>query len=529
MKTQRVHRRKLRFTSTKDANPVVSVTVERATKRPIKRRKRRQRSRRISPAPAFESTNRSADGLAEATWSDIQERFAAAKSLGEITRIMLRFFKEYEDLQSSASGPVFPILIPSSEIYKMKVPRKRRIYDVLHVLEGIGVIKRVRGDETRRTKSGYFLYYGKAAVVQRLAEMKNISAQARVEFRQSHRQKMTSTVEEDSAIVTVFEKQAAVEKWPCLVTTTVCFLGLLFQQDYLVGVTLPAVSSRLIEAKKFIGALKSSPWMETPYSDVHRRVYDVMSVLVSCNMIGTALGSACDPSDKCFSKKYARFNYNIFTDPRVLFAARDSGSQYKDEPVVDAMETNLHDVRSPMPRTLEDRLISPPLGYWQRVHADTALILSPIFSSAAVQVSDASNSEMANWEPFGYDENMGIAVQRSTSSYIQPETNMKCRSEGQSAPRAQDLFSPLGKESIEKNEWYDESLKQIGLHDAYQIDWDVNIKSEDFSRESWGSHQPAPYAPVETQRLQVDRVDVRLANLDCNEMLTEDVSTNFFC
>ncbi|RMX66406.1 hypothetical protein KXD40_002067 [Peronospora effusa] len=84
MKTQRVHRRKLRFTSTKDANPVVSVTVERATKRPIKRRKRRQRSRRISPAPAFESTNRSADGLAEATWSDIQERFAAAKSLGEM-------------------------------------------------------------------------------------------------------------------------------------------------------------------------------------------------------------------------------------------------------------------------------------------------------------------------------------------------------------------------------------------------------------------------------------------------------------
>ncbi|CAI5747378.1 unnamed protein product [Peronospora destructor] len=530
MKAQRVHRRKLRFTSTKDATPVVSVTAERATKRPIKRRKRRQRSRRVSPAPALGSTNRSANGLAEATWSDIQERFTAAKSLGEITRIMLQFFKEYEDLQGSASSHVFPILIPSSEIYKMKVPRKRRIYDVLHVLEGIGVIKRVRCDETRRTKGGYFLYYGKAAVVQRLAEMKNISAQARVEFRQSHRQKMTSTVEEDSAIVTVFEKQAAVEKWPCLVTTTVCFLGLLFQQDYLVGVTLPAVSSRLIEAKKFIGALESSPWMETPYSDVHRRVYDVMSVLVSCNMIGTALGSACDPSDKCFSKKYARFNYNIFTDPRVLFAARDSGSQWKNDPVVDATGTNLRDVRSPTPRALEDRLISPPLGYWQRVHADTALIISPIFSPAAVQVSDASNSETVNWEPFGYDDSM--AIQCSTNSYVRPGNSMKCRPEGPSGRRAQDLFSPLGKESTERDEWYDESLKQIGLYDADQIDWDVSIKSEDSSRECWGSHRPAaiaPYVPVEAQRFQVDRVDVRLANFDCHEMLTEDASTNFFC
>ncbi|CAH0515353.1 unnamed protein product [Peronospora belbahrii] len=538
MKAQRTHRRKLRFTSTKDTVPVVTVMVEQASKRPVKRRKRRQRSRRVSPTPAFGSSNRSANSLPEPTWCNIQERFIAAKSLGEITRIMLQFFKLYEDLQGSASDPaVFPIFIPSSEIYKMKVPRKRRIYDVLHVLEGIGVIKRVRCGETRRTKGGYFLYFGKAAVVQRLAEIKNVSAQARVKFRQSHCQKMTSMVEEDSTIVTIFEKQAAAEKWPCLVTTTVCFLGLLFQQDGLIGVTLPAVSSRLIEAKKFIGALESSPWIETPYSDVHRRVYDVMSVLVSCNMIGTAPGSSCDQTDKCFPRKYARFNYNIFTDPSVLFAAQDPRSQSARESTVDATETNLRDIRSPLPRALKNRLISPPLAYWQNVHAGTALIISPIFSSAVVQISDASSSEAENWEAFCYDENMGIAMQGSPATYVQPEHATECRPEYKPALRVQDLFSPLGKELTEKNDWYDEPLKQLGLYDAEQISWNASKKNEDSYCESWGSHYAVdiePYAPVEApgQQFQIDRVEVRLADLDCNDTLVEDVSSNsinFFC
>ncbi|KAG6610086.1 Coatomer subunit alpha-1 [Phytophthora cinnamomi] len=118
MKTQRAHRRKLRFSSTKVAAPVAATKAERVPKQPVKRRTRQQRSRRVSPVSS--SHNTAAQDLPSATWSDVQERLAAAKNLGELTHIMLQFFKKHEDLQGSASAPAFPIFVPASEIYKMK-------------------------------------------------------------------------------------------------------------------------------------------------------------------------------------------------------------------------------------------------------------------------------------------------------------------------------------------------------------------------------------------------------------------------
>ncbi|KAG6977569.1 hypothetical protein JG688_00000167 [Phytophthora aleatoria] len=455
MKIQRTHRRKLRFASAKDVAPVVTVMVERAPERPLKRRKRQPRPRRVSPAPT-----RLESGLPAATWSNIQEHFAAAKSLGEMyvfkrlpyEEITADFFSEHEHLQGCSSGPVFPIFVPSSEIYKMKgrtcmltgwwvsvlidryiVPRKRRIYDVLHVLEGIGVIKRVRYDERRRTNGGYFLYYGKAAVVQHLAEMKSNSAQVMVDFRKSRRSKRTSTVEEDSALVRVFEDQAAAGKWPCLVTMTVCFLGLLFQQDYQTEVGLPTLSARLGEAKKFIGTLLPSSSTEAPYRDVHRRVYDVVSVLVSCNMIATSPVPSSVPMEKGL-RKYVRFNYDIFTDPRILFATPDSVEQWND---------------------------------------------------------DTSSESMV---------------------------------------------------PMEKNDWCDESLKQLGLYDALpaedKIDWELNKKLQENYREMWGCLYPgaaSAYALVEAQPHQcwVGKVEMTSGDLECHERLDEDDmvgnTANFFC
>ncbi|KAI9907076.1 hypothetical protein PsorP6_004325 [Peronosclerospora sorghi] len=428
------------------------------------------------------------------------------------TRVVLQFFKEHENLQGPMSNPVFPIFISSSEIYTMKVPRKRRIYDVLHVLEGmeitaqyilvkaadmidtythigIGVIKRARCDEARRSKSGYFLYYGKAASVQHLAEIKNLSAKTMVEFRQSRYPKWTSVVEEDSAIVKVFENQAVVEKWPCLVTTTVCFLGLLFQQDYQAGMSLPAVSSRLIEAKKYIGGLKpSSPWIETPYNDVHRRVYDVTSILVSCNMINTSFGSSCDPSDNYFPRKYARFNYNIFTDPTVLFATRELGSQWRIGPTCESnsgvMGVKSPGVKNSVPRYTNNPLISTPLASWKRTNAGTALKIPPIFPSLVGGMSDASKSETANQGSFKYDEATKIALQCG----IEP---WKCRPDGPSEPHVQDLFSPLSKEMIKCDEWFDESLNQLGIHDTDKFEWDLNWQVKDACSEDWGIHASA--------------------------------------
>ncbi|ETI37587.1 hypothetical protein F443_16460 [Phytophthora nicotianae P1569] len=516
MKTQRTHRRKLSFASSKDAAPVATVKVECAPERPIKRRKRQSYRRCVSPVPI-----RLENSLPAAMWGNIQEQFAAAKSLGDITRIVLQFFTAHESLQGSSTGPVFPIFVPSSGIYKMKVPRKRRIYDVLHVLEGIGVIKRVRYDDRRRTNGGYFLYYGKAAVVQYLAEMKSNSAQVMANFRKSRRSKRTSIVEEDSALMRVFEDQAAAGKWPCLVNMTVCFLGLLFQQDCQYEVGLPTLSARLGEAKKFIGTLLSNSSTEAPYRDVHRRVYDVVSVLVSCNMISTSSAPSSEPMDKGL-RKFIRFNYDIFTDPRILFAASDSVEQWvgetSDESMFGDIVTSLCDLKSPKPEVLDDRMASTPLTYWQSLHKGTSLTGSTVFSPVTILQS----------ELLPYNEGKEVGLQRGSSS---PGTVARCRPE--EAARVQDFFSPLGRLPKENNDWCVESLKQLGLYDALpaddKIDWELNKQLKENYREMWGCQYPGT-ASVELQ--PVDRMKVRVVDLECYEVLDGDVignTANFFC
>ncbi|KAH7479031.1 hypothetical protein PRIC1_009413 [Phytophthora ramorum] len=510
MKTRRAHRRKLRFSSAKDAAPVATVKAEHAPKRPVKRRKRQHHSRHVSPVPS--STARHPNGLPTATWSNIQERFAAAKSLGEITRTTLQFFKEHEELQGLAAVPVFPIFVPASEIYRMKVPRKRRIYDVLHVLEGVGVIKRARwGEVRRRTRGGYFLYYGKAAMIQHLAEMKSNSAQVMLNFRQSCSSRVATAVEEDSFLVKAFEDQASLENWPCLVTATACFLALLFQRDYQVLVALPDMSDRLIEAKKFIGAsVPGSARNESPYSDVQRRMYDVVSVLEGCNLILTSasadksLESPLDSTGKGYQRKHIRFNYDIFTDLSVLLTTSHpktlqwNGNSNHEELFV-GTSVSPRAWQSPKLPFEESIVVSPPSACWQRLDGAVNLNTSPTF----------------------------------TPTRYQPEA--------QQTIRVQDLFSPLGKEPAVKNEWCDESLTQLGLYDAlsrqYQIDWELNKQFKDIYREMWGSYSmPASIAnasvEVQSHRCWIDNVDVKLADLKCHEVPAEDeggTTANFFC
>ncbi|OWZ23570.1 hypothetical protein PHMEG_0001553 [Phytophthora megakarya] len=536
MKNQHARRRKLRFNSIKDVAPVVTVKVE-CPKQPLKRRKRQQRPRRASPIPSRPtSTPKHATSLPTATWSGIQAQFVAAKSLGEITRTMLQFFKEHEDLQSSAPGPAFPIFVPSSDIYKMKVPRKRRIYDVLHVLEGIGVIKRVRCDETRKTKGG-FLYNGKAAVVQHLGEMQRYAAQAMVNFRQSRGLRSASTVEEDCAIVKVLEDLATTEKWPCLVSTTICFLSLLFQEDYRVGVALPNMSARLIEAKKFIGALVPSLWNEASYKDVHRRVYDVVAVLEGCNLIFTSTTLPA-PRKSSFDKRNKRksvvFNYDIFTDSRVLFAVESSdalwtnSSQEEMRESTNAIFSAVN--KSPLSRAHKDHLISPPSACWQNLNTLTSTASSLVFSQVDGQLSDAGKCGNGNRKPPPLN---GRESKTSDSSWnVQPKYRPP-------SPCVRVFFSPLGKEPTERNEWYDESLKQLGQYDALpvqdNIDWDVSKQFKETHREEWGQcSSPHAYhssTEVRPDQVWVDRMEVQAADLEYHGVLVEDtnVTLNFFC
>ncbi|KAJ8559188.1 hypothetical protein ON010_g8261 [Phytophthora cinnamomi] len=359
MKTQRAHRRKLRFSSTKVAAPVAATKAERVPKQPVKRRTRQQRSRRVSPVSS--SHNTAAQDLPSATWSDVQERLAAAKNLGELA-------EEEEDLRCAEC----PGSVESTSA---------------NAAAGIGVIKRVRCVETRKTKGG-FLYFGKGAVIQRLAEMQSNAAQVMVTFRQRRGLKPASITEQDSALVQAIEEQATAEKWTGLTSTTVCFLSLLFQQDFQVGMAVPGLSERLVEAKKSVGALVStSPQNEPPYTDVQRRVYGAVSVLVACNLIltaattATSVGASRELSDKSSQRKYVRFNYDIFADPRLLFSTSDSEAQWDDtanqEAWLGATESSFCAHQSPAPTILEKRLVSPPSACWQSIHAEIDMTTLP--------------------------------------------------------------------------------------------------------------------------------------------------------
>uniref|UniRef100_K3W6Q0 Uncharacterized protein n=1 Tax=Globisporangium ultimum (strain ATCC 200006 / CBS 805.95 / DAOM BR144) TaxID=431595 RepID=K3W6Q0_GLOUD len=200
--------------------------------------------------------------------------------------------------------PVFPIKIPASEVYNML---------------GVGVIKRVRCDDAKGTKGGFFLYFGKEAAIQHLAAIKsNVN-----EVMNDVNQKCygTPSVEDvDIAVLKMCEDQSDAEKWPCLTTTTVSFLSFLFQQDSIDAVALPGMSYRLVEAKRNRDPEFSN---ETAQADVNRRVYDVVSVLASCNLILISVTSDAfelrvEMPDKFSPRKHVRFNYKIFQDSSCL-------------------------------------------------------------------------------------------------------------------------------------------------------------------------------------------------------------------
>ncbi|TDH65183.1 hypothetical protein CCR75_005907 [Bremia lactucae] len=562
----RAHRRKLHFSCTKDVASVVSAKNKNAHQRPLKRRKRQARSRCVSPIP-----KRQDNSLPAALWSDIQEKFAVAKSLGTMyrgktlltrsghlvrTRIVLHFFTEHENLQGSSFGPAFPILIPSSEIYRMKgmhmsscfckvalssscvlcsaekethIRRASRLGRT-YVTTGIGVIKRVRYDEKRKVSGGYFLYYGKASVVQHLVQLKSKSAQIMTEFRQSRQSQNHSIVEEDSALVKVFEDQAAADKWPCLVSMTVCFLGLLFQQNYQSGVGLPAISARLVEAKTFIGSLILSSSTEAPCRDVHRRVYDVVSVLASCNMIDTSPVPSSDSIDKNL-RKYVRFNYDIFTNPRALFASIDADKQWNvdagNDPMFSDMMVGLPDFKCPrLEVSFVDHLASPSLQDWQSMHDEL-----PLASPTAISPITVCASRVT-WAAISYKKNNFASTQSHSVSKLRVGI---CVPAEQLPRPTHQFFSPLGTVPIKKNDWYDESLKHIELSSAIEckIDWELNTQLKENNLETWGcfcSEPASTCTPVRNyHQNQEDKLKIKLK---CREEFDNDTSSNidnYFC
>lgn len=183
------------------------------------------------------------------------------------------------------------------------------------------MLKRARCDINGKREKHY-LFYGSDAAIRHLAQLESESTRLIQSLRRTKLLRPAQE-EEDRELIASYEGRGMREKWALLTTVTVCLVGLLFQEESRVAVSLPLISRRLAQAKRVAG---------TSSDDVNRRVYDIVSILASCNFVVTSSASKSVDvpsrarSDASCRRKHVRFNFALFP------GSESAGSQ----PIADA-------------------------------------------------------------------------------------------------------------------------------------------------------------------------------------------------
>ncbi|TYZ60434.1 hypothetical protein PybrP1_009384 [[Pythium] brassicae (nom. inval.)] len=481
---------------------------------------------------------------------------ASAKTLADITKITLAFFNEHELVQRSklsAVGTVFPIIVPASDVYNMLVPRKRRIYDVLHVLEGVGIIKRVRHDDATGTKGGSFLYFGKEAAIRQLAKTRRTAIET-VETLWQAALQVPSADEIDAVLVKMCEEQGEREKWPCLTTTTSAFLSILFRYDADQALALPDVSTRLLGSKKVRGFGLLS---DSAHADVNRRVYDVVSVLASCDLVLVSVSpdgadEREDVPDKISARKHVQFNYAVFDDPSTFGIADVSADTLSRHLERERMLEPLSPKRRRRSRTPKARRTEGA----EKSSAQRRLSLCTDERLAAS--SDWSNSGDAhatNANGWWFDAADPVANNDDATllhndlkafpgfadvamSMMKPVEALASQQLVQSVREELDLdsYCPIIKNEPEQSrEWWDASLQDLLLQDALppqdRLDWELmkeapRVTATDGDESAWGESS----SPVQLHRELLPHQGNEDIDLSCHEAFPgdESPSSRFF-
>lgn len=412
------------------------------------------------------------------------------------------------------------------------------------------MIKRVRCDDAKGTKGGFFLYFGKEAAIQHLAAIESNVNNLVVNVRQRFHGTPTAA-DVDIAVLKMCEDQSEVEKWPCLTATTVSFLSFLFQHDSIDAVALPGMSNRLVEAKRnrdpeFVN--------ESAQADVNRRVYDVVSVLVSCNLILISVTSDLselrfDRSlDRFSPRKHVRFNYEIFEDPSCLKIADLSAKSLSSFLEIEKMKVTPGTKRSRKSRTLKKlerkaskrdvSSVTSRLVYEepkQEAADDSLRIIIPKFScyEDAEHPFELNASTFSSFVPQEHTTHPSVAHQ----SELPTRNPLSLAHQETSTHPIEDLFPPISSEAQGNQDWWDESLKEFVLLDALPshdlLDWEMMLASKvkEDQDESWGLAPPArpTCQPTSVRSL------LRELDLTCHEDLLssddeEECTTNgYFC
>lgn len=368
----------------------------------------------------------------------------------------------------------------------------------------------MRFNDAKGKKGGFFLYYGRDAAVHRLASIRKESYQISAELKQTS-QKPPTMEDLDISMIEYFEDQAESEKWPALTTTTICFLGFLLQREHKHAIPVPSISHRMIEAKQALEL--NADGDINAHIDVNRRVYDVVSVLASCNVLlmsvtANSHGLQYDEIDKILLRKHVRFNHEIFTDHSSLKIANVTLNQLV------ATNQDRHKAVGPRTRLQEKQ---------------------PLDESDAVKISE--DECLMNSSGGNTSESSEISSS-ITSTMKLPATPVKCSKVAnekvvdsditQFEPLywsmkpcgLEDLFSPLHYEC--ENDWYEDFLHDIMFHDClpsqYRMDWEILSSLDQDTSSSWGVD-----TNVVSSLIIPDYTDHELAaiDLECHEILEE--------
>lgn len=432
-------------------------------------------------------------------------------------------------------------------IANVTVPRKRRIYDVLHVLEGIivlhwfsnsdcstinnrllivaiGAIKRVRFNDAKGRKGGFFLYYGRDAAIRRLRSIRKESFQIASELKLAC-QKSPSTQDIDISTIEYFEDQAEAEKWPSLTTTTICFLGLLLQRDHKNAIPVPSISHRMIEAKQALELITDGD-ISNAHVDVNRRVYDVVSVLASCNVLlmsvtANSHGLQYDEIDKISLRKHVRFNHEIFTDHSSLKIANVTLNQLAE------MNQDRHKSTGPRTRLREKQPQEDENEIARISEAESLLTLKSSSGGIAFQslttLASPAEEESKIKLPTTPTGRSGVA----SENVVDPDiTQFEPLFWNLKPCGLEDLFSPLHYEC--ENDWYQDFLHDIIFHDClssqYRMHWEMLSSLDQDTNYVWGAD-----ATAASSLIRPDYTDHELATIDleCHEILDEVLDEDY--
>lgn len=415
------------------------------------------------------------------------------------------------------------------------------------MLAGIGIIKRVRHDDVTGTKGGSFLYFGKDAAIQQLAKTRQNAIEI-VETLWHAALQVPSAEEIDAALMKMCEEQGEREKWPYLTTTTSAFLSILFRYDADQVLALPDVSTRLLGTKKVRGFGFLS---EGAHADVNRRVYDVVSVLASCDLVLVSVSpdgaeEREDVPDKNSARKHVQFNYAVFDDPRA-FGITDFSA--------DTLSRHLESERRLEPLYPKGRRKSRTSKTRRAEAAEKSSAQRRLSLCADDPLADSSTDSHATnvsgwWMDAGASavNNRDEALLRidfealpdfaNVTSEMEPTMDPSPQRQRHSVREELDLDSYcaiIKIEPEESREWWDASFQDLLLQDALppqdRLDWELmkaapRVMAIDGDEHAWGEDPSSPQPLRECVSHQCNEE----IDLSCHETFPgdESPSSRFF-